>query len=70
MGILQKIKGFLPVSKRELGEVMEMLMDICDAIESADKQHSNVERSLIKQLSQSEDEVKAKEDKTPHVEFG
>ena len=68
MGILQKIRSFFPVSKRELGEVMEMLMDICDAVESADKQHSNVERSLIKQLTQPEEEVK--EDKTPHVEFG
>jgi len=68
MGILQKIRSFFPVSKRELDEVVEMFMEVLDAVESADKQHSNVERSLIKQLTQPEEEVK--EDKTPHVEFG
>ena len=68
MGILNKIRGWLPVTKRELGEVMDMLMDICDAIESADKQHSNIERSLIQQMSQAETEVQ--EDTNEHMEFG
>lgn len=68
MGILSKIKGWLPVTKRELNEIMDMLMDICDAIETADKQHSNIERSLIQQMSEQPQE--SNQDVNEHMEFG
>ena len=70
MGLLNKIRGWLPVTRRELDAVMDMMIDICDAVETADKQHSNIERSLISQLTQNEQETEAKKDTGTHVEFG
>ena len=70
MGLLNKIRGWLPVTRRELDAVMDMMIDICDAVETADKQHSNIERSLISQLTQNGQETETKKDETTHVEFG
>ena len=70
MGLLNKIRGWFPVTKRELDAVMNMMVDICDAVETADKQHSNIERSLISQLTQTEEQGKEEKDNKTHVEFG
>ena len=68
MGILSKIKSYLPVSKREFGELVEMILDMCDALETTDKQHSNIERSIMQQFTK-EEEVPEKEDNKNHMEF-
>jgi len=70
MRIWNKIKQYLPATKKEIGQMIDMLMDICDALETTDKQHSNIERRIMSQLQQSTEQQESNEDTSSHVEFG
>lgn len=65
--IIQKIKGYLPVSRRELAFLVEEFEKILDAVETIDAQHTKMEHEIIVRLQEKDSNQK---DKTSHPEFG
>jgi hypothetical protein len=69
---LNKIFGFLPVTRWELNKVVKYLEDILDGLETIDKQHSNIEQDILEQLAKNTatQQQPVKQDNKNHVEFG
>ena len=67
--ILNKLTGFLPVSRRKFDLLLVSLEQVLDAVNTIDAQHSQIERSIIDKLSKIENND-ARSDEKGHVEFG
>ena len=69
---INKIRDYLPVSRRELKKVVKNILIVVDALEASDNQHAQIEKGLIESIEKSRKIIKGMGGKTQtdDVAFG
>jgi len=68
--LMNRLLGFLPVSRRKFELLLDSLQEVLDAMTAIDAQHSNIEKTILDKLFEETDKTEKKEKDESHIEFG
>ncbi|GAF77169.1 unnamed protein product [marine sediment metagenome] len=63
--LLNKIKGFLPMRRKQFEKFVKDVLVVIDGLITTDKQHTQIEAGLIKEIGELKDKAKKPEEIKP-----